>query len=74
MTDEEQTELKTLWSETILEILYAALQKDKSDAQIIDALKDIQKKGYKPDYIINKVEKKVDKQASIRVKNLLKKR
>lgn len=74
MTDEEQTELKTLWSETILEILYAALQKDKSDAQIIDALKDIQKKGYKPDHIINKVEKKVDKQASIRVKNLLKKR
>lgn len=74
MTDEEQTELKTLWSETILEILYAALQKDKSDAQIIDVLKDIQKKGYKPDHIINKVEKKVDKQASIRVKNLLKKR
>lgn len=68
MTDEEQTELKTLWSETILEILYASLQKDKSDAQIIDVLKDIQKKGYKPDYIINKVEKKVDKQASIRVK------
>ena len=71
MTAEDKTEAKTLWSETVLEILYASLEKNKSDAAITEVLKEVKQKGFKRDYIINKVEKKVCEQAALRVKKLL---
>lgn len=76
MTDNDNTSLttaKTLWTETILEILYQSLKDKKPDAAISEVLKEVRQKGFKPDEIIQKVAKKVDQQASIRVRGLLQK-
>ena len=65
------TTAKTLWTETILEILYQSLKANKPDNAIKDVLKEVRDKGFKPDYICEKVEKKVDKKAAIRVRGLM---
>ncbi len=74
MTEDDETIAKTLWSETILEILYTVLRQNKSDEKVLEILKEVRQKEFTRDYIIEKVEKKVDKQASVRVKNLLSKK
>lgn len=68
------TVAKTLWSETVLEILYESLRKNKPDTAILEVLKEVRLKGFKPQYIIEKVGKKVDKMAAIRVKALMHKK
>lgn len=76
MTDNDNTSLttaKTLWTETILEILYQSLKDKKPDAAISEVLREVRQKGFKPEEIIQKVAKKVDQQASIRVRGLLQK-
>lgn len=69
--NDEETIAKTLWTETILEILYEALKRNKDDAAITEVLKEVRSKGFKQDYIFEKVTKKVDKQAASRVKTLM---
>jgi len=76
MTESDNTSLttaKTLWTETILEILYQTLKTNKPDAEVKSVLKEVRIKGFKPGLIIQKVEKKVGKQAALRVKALLQK-
>lgn len=72
--DTTRTTAKTLWTETILEILYETLRKEKSDASLREILREVLEKGYKPHYIIDKVRKKVDDRAASRVQLLLKKK
>lgn len=67
------TTAKTLWTETILEILYQTLRTKKPDADLKKVLKEVIDKGFRPSQIVAKVEKKVDKQAALRVKGLLQK-
>jgi hypothetical protein len=69
--DTTRTTAKTLWTETILEILYETLRKQKDDAQLHNVLKEVQAKGFRRDVIIDKVRKKVDAQAAARVRKLL---
>jgi hypothetical protein len=74
MSDDEdttKTTAKTLWSETILEILYETLRRNKADAELIGVLREVQQKGFKRDYILDKVAKKVDERAATRVRQLL---
>lgn len=74
MSGDDNTSLttaKTLWTETILEILYQSLKANKPDAAIRDVLKEVRQKGFKPEEIVQKVEKNVDRQASLRVRGLL---
>ena len=76
MDDNDNTSLttaKTLWTETILEILYQGLKDKKPDQAISDVLKEVRQKGFRPEEIIQKVEKKVDRSAAIRVRGLLQK-
>ena len=77
MTDEDadttKTTAKTLWSETILEILYETLRRNKPDQELIGVLKEVQQKGFKRDYILRKVLKKVDEPSATRVRHLLNK-
>ena len=77
MTDEDadttKTTAKTLWSETILEILYETLRRNKPDQELIGVLKEVQQKGFKRDYILRKVLKKVDERSATRVRHLLNK-
>jgi len=61
MVDDDSTSMttaKTLWTETILEVLYQSLKSNKSDTKIREVLTEVRLKGFKPDEIIEKVEKK----------------
>jgi len=69
--DTTRTTAKTLWTETVLEILYETLRKKKDDTQLRNVLKEVQAKGFKREAIIEKVRKKVDAQAAARVRALL---
>lgn len=76
MDDQDATSLttaKTLWTETILEILYQTLKDKKPDNAVIEVLKEVRQKGFKTEQLVEKVEKKVDKQAALRVRALLQK-
>ncbi len=65
------TTAKTLWTETILEVLYLALKYDKPDETVRKILK--QMKGSKPDYIIKKVDQKLGEAASLKLRTLMQK-
>ena len=69
--DTTRTTAKTLWTETILEILYESLRKERPDKDIQGVLREVRSKGFKRSYILNKVKKKVDPKAAQRVKALL---
>ncbi|OGT83534.1 MAG: hypothetical protein A3H91_12020 [Gammaproteobacteria bacterium RIFCSPLOWO2_02_FULL_61_13] len=72
-TDTTKTTAKTLWSETILEILYETLRRNKPDQELLGVLKEVQQKGFKRDYILEKVARKVDERSATRVRHLLNK-
>lgn len=69
--DTTKTTAKTLWSETILEILYETLRRNKDDDQVKQVLSEVRQKGFKRQYIIDKVRAKVDNKAAARVRSLL---
>ena len=73
MTDKspEATEIKTMWSESLLESLYVALKKDKEDKVIKEVIVDLRAKEYDDEYILNKVKKKVGPTAAVRMQALL---
>ena len=62
---------KTLWTETILELLYQTLKNNKPDKNVKKILREVIIKGYKPSYIIDKVNKHVDEGAALRLKKLM---
>ena len=66
-----ETTVKTLWSETILEVLYLALKYDKPDADVRNVLKMVRSKGAKRSYIIQKVKGKLGEAAALRVRSLM---
>ena len=73
MTDKDDatvTEVKTMWTETLLEALYVALEKNASDAKIRQILNDLKQKGYDKDYLIEKVEKKMGPNAVSHLKRV----
>ena len=64
------TEVKTMWSETLLEALYVALEKKVGDAKIREILGELKEKGYKKDYLIEKVGKKIGPNAADHLKRI----
>lgn len=66
----QMTEVKTMWSETLLESLYVALEKNKGDKMVREILRDLFEKGYKKDYLVEKVNKKVGPNAASRLKRM----
>jgi len=66
--------VETLWSETLLDILYESLQKNRSDEAVMEVLRELRMKGMKPNDIIRKVAKKSDEKAIVRVMALLMKK
>jgi len=75
MSDDDTTRTtRTLWTETILEILYDSLDRNKDDGTIRSILREVLDKGYKPGYIIDKVRGKVNESAAARVRLLLQKK
>ncbi len=67
----EMTEVKTMWSESLLETLYIGLRKDKGDDIIQEVIVDLRAKKYDDKYIINKVTKRVGPEAAKRIESLL---
>ena len=72
MADEdEKTLAKTLWSETIIDMLIATLKANKSDEQIKELLRECRQKGFKASYLTGKVRKELDETAAARLKRLM---
>jgi len=68
--DATVTEVKTMWSETLLEALYVALEKKASDAKIREILGELKDKGYQRDYLVEKVTKKIGPNAADHLKRV----
>jgi len=69
--DDDTTQAKTLWSETLIDMLIASLKANKSDAKIKGILKECKEKGLKARYLTGKVRKKIDERAAMKVKMLM---
>ncbi len=69
-SDTTKTTAKTLWTETVLEILYETLRRNRPDKDVAVALKEAQQKGFTKDYLMEKVAKKIDERAAQRVRQL----
>ncbi len=64
---------KTLWSDTLVELLLAALKKGSADPHIVNLLIEMKDRNFEAKYITSKVRKEMDEQAVNRVKKLMKK-
>ena len=75
MSDNEDatsvTIAKTLWSETLIDLLIVSLEKGQTDEQVISLLKELKQKKFNPDYIVRKVNKNLSEKEANRVKLLL---
>jgi hypothetical protein len=69
----EDTIPKTLWSETIIDILIDALRTGRPDDQIIPVIKGIYSRQFNTSYLLKKVQKELGQQASARVYAIIKK-
>lgn len=70
---EDKTVAKTLWSDTLIDMLLVALNKNATDEQLKDIIKDLNKKGYKNYYLEDKVNREVGEDAARRVRRLTQK-
>jgi len=71
MVGDDKTVAKTLWSETLIDMLIASLKANKSDAQIKGLLKECKQKGFKASYLTEKVRKELSDTAAVRIKRLM---
>jgi hypothetical protein len=65
-----KTITKTLWSETIIEMLIDGLKRNASDQEIREWVREIRNKGFKRRYVLAKVEKSAGAAAAERVRQL----
>ena len=70
MSDDE-TRMKTLWTQTLFDDLYSALKKGKSDTEIKQLLADLKDKEMPPAYLVKKVFEAVNPASAKRVEALL---
>jgi hypothetical protein len=71
MENNDVTTAHTLWTETILDLLYDFLRSNRPDEEIRTILLEVRKKGIKPDYVVRKAGEKLDQQAAMRLKDLI---
>ena len=69
--DNTKTIAKTLWSETLIDVLMVALEKNAADDKIIDILKELKQKKFKASYITDKVRRSRNETDAHRVKQLM---
>lgn len=60
----EKTDLKTLWSETLLELLQEAIENHWSNNAVREIVSELQQKGYSPKQLISRVKKKYGPEAA----------
>lgn len=69
---DDTTMPKTLWSETLLEMLTIALQKNRPDREILQLLMEIREKGFRASYVVDKITKDLGPEPVPRLKSLIK--
>ena len=62
-----KTDLHTLWSETLIDLLHDAVKGDWSDKAIKDIVKELYNKGYKTEQLIAMLDKKIGPEAATRL-------
>lgn len=70
---DDRTVAKTLWSDTLIEILLAALRKNSADEQVKEIIRELKAKGYKSDYLVDKAGREIDENAARRLRLLAQK-
>ena len=68
-TEEEllKTDLRTLWSETLVELLCDAVKENWSDKAIKEIIKELYNKGYKTEQLMTMLDKKIGPEAATRL-------
>jgi len=61
------TDLGTLWSETLFEMLNDAVQNDWSLNAVTEILKELHSKGYRIERVVRKIKKKYGDEAASRL-------
>ena len=69
--NEDQTIAKTLWSDTLIDMLVASLKAGKSDEQLKNLLRECKEKGFDVDYLTGKITKEIDATAAMRIRRLM---
>ena len=69
MGDNEES--LTMWSESLMESLYVALRKRKSDDILKQIIGELKAKGYNDKYLVNLAREKVGPRAGTRLTGLL---
>lgn len=69
--EDDKTIAKTLWSDTLIDMLIASLKAGKSDDQIKGLLRECKQKGFEADYLTGKVTKEIDAAAAMRIRRLI---
>lgn len=62
---------KTLWSETLIEMLIIALVAQKPDEKIKELLIECRQKGFKKRYLVQKIKKEVNEAAASKINQLM---
>ena len=63
----QTTDLTTLWSETLIEMLHDAVQNDWSANALGEILFELHQKGYKVNRVVRKIEKRYGKEAAAKL-------
>ena len=69
--EDDKTIAKTIWSDTLIDMLIASLKAGKSDDQIKGLLRECKQKGFEADYLTGKVTKEIDAHAAMRIRRLI---
>ena len=64
----QTTDLTTLWSDTLLEMLNDAVQNDWSTNALMEILMELHNKGYKLGRVVRKIEKKYGQESAAKLK------
>ena len=70
----DTTNLQTLWTETLFEMLFDAVKNDWSANAVMEILKELNRKGYKVDRVVDRVRRKLGDKASRQLQAKLMKR
>jgi len=62
-----KTDLRTLWSETLIELLHDAVEEDWSDKAIKDIISELYNKGYKTEQLMVMLDRKIGPEAATKL-------
>ena len=70
----DKTDLRTLWSDTLIGMLSDAIQYNWSDNALQEILKELYRKGYKPKQLVRMAEKKFGTEGALRLRTVIEKK